>query len=144
MNQKLGRRSTRLLLDGYTELFWQDIELRVDPDTFCTSYQISTINKEARSKTPPKANTPFKWVFMDIIPATSSKKLTKDTNFSNYLLIVDAYSNIPKCYGMENIITKEVMDKPDMFLAIFGTVDEFGWWDMEIIQTEAGTQFTSK
>ena len=31
-----------------------------------------------------------------------------------------------------------------MFQAIFGKVDEYGWWDMEIIQIEAGTQFTSK
>ena len=31
---------------------------------------------------------------MDIIPATSSKILTKDTTFVNYLLIVDAYYKI--------------------------------------------------
>ena len=31
--------------------------------------------------------------FMDIIPATSPKRLTGETTFSNYLLIVDAYSN---------------------------------------------------
>ena len=36
------------------------------------------------------------------------------------------------------------MDKQDMFQARFGKVDEFGWWDMEIIQTDSGTQFTSK
>ena len=40
--------------------------------------------------------------------------------FSNYLLIVDAYSKIPKLYGMENITTAEVMDKLDMFQSIFG------------------------
>ena len=34
-----------------------------------------------------------------------------DTTFSNYLLIVDAYSKIPKLYGMEKITTEEVMDK---------------------------------
>ena len=45
---------------------------------------------------------------------------------------------------MENIITEEVMDKLDMFQEIFGKVDEFGWWDMEIIKTDTGTQFTSK
>ena len=27
---------------------------------------------------------------------------------------------------------------------IFGKVDEFGWWDLEIIQTDDGLQFTSK
>ena len=47
-------------------------------------------------------------------------------------------------YGMENITTEEVMDKLYMFQAIFGKLDEFGWWDMEIIKTDAGTQFTSK
>ena len=64
---------------------------------------------------------------MDIIPAMSSIFLTKDTTFANYLLIVDAYSKIPKLYGMENITTEEVMDMLDMFQAIFERVDEFGW-----------------
>ena len=36
------------------------------------------------------------------------------------------------------------MDKVYMFQARFGKIDEFGWWYMEIIQTNAGTHFTSK
>ena len=32
LNQRLGHMSTRSLLTGDTQLFWQDIELRVDPD----------------------------------------------------------------------------------------------------------------
>ena len=36
------------------------------------------------------------------------------------------------------------MDKLDTFQSIFGKLDEFGWWDMERIQTDAGTQFNSK
>ena len=36
------------------------------------------------------------------------------------------------------------MDKLDMFQEKSIKVDEFGWWDMEIIQTETGTQFTYK
>ena len=31
-----------------------------------------------------------------------------------------------------------------MFQARFVKVDEFSWWYMEIIQTDAGMQFTSK
>ena len=58
--------------------------------------------------------------FMDIIPSTTPKILTSDTTFSNYLLIVDAYSKIPKLYGMENITTEEVMEKLDMFQSRFG------------------------
>ena len=53
--------------------------------------------------------------FMDIIPSTTPKNLTSDTNFSNYLLIVDAYSNISKLYGMDKITTEEVMEKLDIF-----------------------------
>ena len=73
------------------------------------------MNKKARSKVPLKPKSPFKFVFMDVIPATSPKSLTNDTNFKNYLLIVDAYSKIPKLYVMENITTEEVLDKLDMF-----------------------------
>ena len=56
---------------------------------------------------------------MDNIPETSPKSLTNETNFSNYLLIVDAYSKTPKLYGMEIVTTEEVMDKLDMFQARF-------------------------
>ena len=71
--------------------------------------------------------TPFKWVFMVIIPTIYYKSLTKDTTFLHYLLIVDAYSKITKLYGMKNITTEEVMENLDMFQAIFGTLDEFVW-----------------
>ena len=67
------------------------------------------MNKKARSKVPLNPKALFKWVFMDVIPSTSPKSLTHDTNFKNYLLIVDAYSKIPKLYGMENITTAEVI-----------------------------------
>ena len=45
---------------------------------------------------------------------------------------------------MENITTEEVMDKLVMFQARFGKVDEFGWWDMDRIKNNTGTQLTSK
>ena len=80
---------------------------------------------------------------MDIIPSTAPKRLTNETTFSNYLLIVDAYYNIPKLYSMENITTKEVMDKLDMFQSRFGKMDQFGWWYLVRISADAGTQFTS-
>ena len=79
---------------------------------------------------------------MDIIPSTAPKSLTDDTNFKHYLLIVDAYSKIPKLYGMENITTVEVMDKLDIFQSRFRKIDQFGWWDLERISADAGTQFT--
>ena len=48
-----------------------------------------------------------------------------------------------KLYGMEKITTEEVMDKLYMFQSIYGKIGEFGWWDLEIISADAGTQFTS-
>ena len=86
------------------------------------------MNKKARSKIPIKSKAPFKWVFMDIIPSTAPKSLTSDKTFSRYLLIVDAYSKIPKFCGIEKITTEEVMEKLDMFQSRFGKIDQFGWW----------------
>ena len=142
-HHRLGHRSTRSLIAGDTANVWEDVELRIDPDPFCTSCKISSMNKKARSKLPLKPKAPFKWVFLYIIPSTAPKSLPNDTTFSNYLLIVDAYSKIPKLYGMENITTAEVMDKLDMFQSRFGKIDQFGWWYLERISADAGTQFTS-
>ena len=105
--------------------------------------QKKSMNKNARYKIPLKPKAPFKWVFMDIVSSTAPKSLTSDTTFSNYLLIVDAYSKIPKLYGMDNITTEEVMEKLDMFLSRFRKVYQFGWWDLEIISSDASTQLTS-
>ena len=115
LHQRLGNRSTRSLLAGDTANVWEDVELRAYPDPFCTSCKVSSMNKKARYNIPLKPKAPFKWVFMDIVPSTAPKRLTSDTNVSNYLLIVDAYSKTPKLYGMENINSAEVMDKLYMF-----------------------------
>ena len=45
LHQRLGHRSTRSLLDGDTANVWEYIELRIDPDPFCTSCQISSMKK---------------------------------------------------------------------------------------------------
>ena len=101
------------------------------------------MNKKARSNIPLKPKAPLKWVFIDTIQPTAPKSLTSDTTFSKYLLIVDAYSKIPELYGMDNTTTEEVMDKLDMFQSRFGKIVQFGWWDLERISANAGTQFTS-
>ena len=58
------------------------------------------MNKKDRYKNPLNPTAPFKWFFMGIIPSTAPEGLKSDTMFSNYLLIVDAYSKIPKLNGM--------------------------------------------
>ena len=81
LHQGLGHRSTRPLLDGDAANVWEDVELRIDSDPFCTSCQISSMNKKARSKIPLKPKAPFKLVFMDIVTSTAPKSLTSDTTF---------------------------------------------------------------
>ena len=44
---------------------------------------------------------------------------------------------------MEKTTTEEVMDKLDMFQSIFGKIDQFGLWDLDIISADAGTHFTA-
>ena len=81
------------------------MELKIDPDPFCTSCHIYLMNRKARSKTPLKPKVNFKWVFMDIIPATSPKSLTSETISFNYILTFDSYLNFSKNYSMEIITT---------------------------------------
>ena len=80
---------------------------------------------------------------MNIIPPTVPRSFTSDTTFSKYLLIVDAYSKIPKFYGMEKITTEKVIGKLDLFQSRFWIIEEFGWWYLERISADAGLQFTS-
>ena len=68
-----------------------------------------------------------------IFPVIPIKYLINEDGF-------DAYSKIPKLYGMENIITAEVMDKLDMFQSRFGKINQFGWWDLERISSEAAKE----
>ena len=76
LHHRLGHRSTIALLAGDNVNFWEDIELRIDPDPFFTSCQIFSMNKKARSKNPLKPKSPFKWVFMDIIQSTAPHRWT--------------------------------------------------------------------
>ena len=34
------------------------------------------------------------------------------------------------------------MEKLDLFISRFGEIDQFGWWYLERISADAGTQFT--
>ena len=126
-----------------TANIWEDIELIIYLDSFCASCQISSMNKKVWYKIPLNPKSPFKWVFMDIIPSKVTKSLTSDTTFSSYISIVDAYPKISKLHFMEKITTEEVMYKLYSFQSRFGKVDEFGWWGLERVSADAGTECTS-
>ena len=78
-HQRLGNRSTISFLDGDNANVWEDIELRIDTYPFCTSCQISSMNKKAISQNPLNPKAPFKWFFMDRITSTETKCLTSYT-----------------------------------------------------------------
>ena len=142
-NHGLWHRPTRPILSGYNANIWQDVEIKVDPDPFYTSYQISMINKKARSKIPSKSKKPSKWLFMDITPGTTSKTLTKDTTYSNYIFIVNAYFRILKCIKWKI----SPLRKSWTNLMCFRKYLKSRWTCLvgyEIIQTDDGTHFTSK
>ena len=61
MHHRLGHRSTRSLIAGDTANVWEDAEIKIDADPFCTSCKISSMNKKARYKLPLKPKAPFKW-----------------------------------------------------------------------------------
>ena len=60
LHQRLGHRYTRSLIAGDTVNVWDDVELGIDPDPFCTSCRIYPMNKKARSKIPLKPKSSFK------------------------------------------------------------------------------------
>ena len=45
LHQRLQHISTRSLLAGDTENVWEDVELRIDTDPFCTSCKITSMKK---------------------------------------------------------------------------------------------------
>ena len=48
MHQRLGHRSTRSLMAGDTANVWEDAELKIDADPFCTSCKSSSMNKKGQ------------------------------------------------------------------------------------------------
>ena len=38
---------------------------------------------------------------------------------------------------------RSLIGRMDIFQSRFGKIDQFGWWDLERISADAGTQFTS-
>ena len=67
-------------MTGDTANIWEDIELRIDLDHFCTSCQISSMNKKDRSKSQLKQIGTLQVFFIYILPLTAPKKIEKRHN----------------------------------------------------------------
>ena len=128
-------------MSGSTAKFWHDIELRIYPDPFSHHViyiqWIKSLGLKIHWNQGHLSSGFYGCYSRNII-----KRFHKWNNFSNCLLIVEAYSKILKLYGMERITTEEVMDK--LYFSIYNwKIEEFGWWDLEMIFADAGTRFTS-
>ena len=58
LHQRLGHRSIKALLSGNNSNVREDIEIIIDPDPFCTSCQIYSMNEKSGSKNPLKPKAP--------------------------------------------------------------------------------------
>ena len=63
-------------MSGDTANVWQDMEPRMDPDSFCTLCQISSIKKGYIQEYIETKRT-FQMGFMDIISETAPKRFDK-------------------------------------------------------------------
>ncbi len=57
--------------------------------------------------------------------------------------LVDAYSRFNKTQGLDDKTTESVIQAIQQYTADCGSVDEFGYTDIEKICSDAGTQFIS-
>ena len=60
LHHRLVHISTSLLMAEDTAIFLKDVELRKDPDPFCTLCQISSMNKKSRTNNTLNPRAPFK------------------------------------------------------------------------------------
>ena len=77
-------------MSGDTANVWQDMEPRMDPDSFCTLCQISSIKKGYIQEYIETKRT-FQMGLWILFQKQHQKGLTSETTLSNHLLIVGAY-----------------------------------------------------
>ena len=78
------------MIAGNNSNVCNDIELKIDPDPFCTPCLIFSMNKNSMSKTPLKPKAALNFVLWMLFQQQHQFFLTSDTTVSSYLLIVDA------------------------------------------------------
>jgi hypothetical protein len=96
-------RSSRALLAASSDKVWNDLTIRMSPDSDCISCRISTIKATARIKhqfTP--VTKPGQVIYDDILPPVSAESLAPKSHFPALLILVDAFSRFTRIIGMPN------------------------------------------
>ena len=124
---------------------WNDLTIRMSPDSDCISCRISTIKATARIKHQSTPVTkPGQVIYVDILPPVSAESLTPKSHFPALLILVDAFSRFTRIIGMPNKSSQSVMEALTTFAAEHRLIRGFTFWDIEKIKSDAGTEFASQ
>jgi hypothetical protein len=138
-------RPSRTLLAASGAEVWNDLTIRMSPDSDSISCRISTIKATARIKHQSTPVTkPGQVIYVDILPLVSAENLTHKSHFPALLILADAFSRFTRIIGMHNKSSQSVIVALSTFAAEHRLIRGFTFWDIEKIQSDAGTEFTSQ
>jgi hypothetical protein len=145
LHDRLGHRAIRTLFAADEHNVWHDTKIRIEPETDCVSCQIAMIWTTNRNKLPhTPASHPGATLFMDILHCKSSPGLTSKTSHAYCLLLVDAYLRFSSIYGLPNKSSDSVVQAIKEYSATFCMADAYGYIDIDRIEADAGSEFTSE
>jgi transposase InsO family protein len=137
-------RPSRALLAASSAEVWNDLSIRMSPDSDCISCRISTMKATARIKHPSTpVSKPGQVIYLDILPAASDDSLTPKSYFPALLILVDAFSRFTRVIGMSNKSTKSVTAALSVFAAEHRLISSVKLWKIEKIKGDAGSEFNS-
>jgi hypothetical protein len=124
------RPSIALLAASSAEL-WNDLTIRISPESDCISCRIFTTKATAWIK---HQSTPFtkpgQVIFVDILPPDSAESLTPKSHFSALLILADAFSRFTRIIGMPNKSSQSVTTVLSTFAAEHRLIRGFTFWDI--------------
>jgi hypothetical protein len=88
---------SRALLAASRAEVWNDLSIRMIPDSDCISCRISTMKATARIKHPSTpVSKPRQAIYVDILPAVSDDSLTPKSYFPALLILVECLFQVHK------------------------------------------------
>jgi hypothetical protein len=124
----------------------EDGIIRTDTNPFCYRCKLGGIKKSARTDNPvdEESTRPGQVLFLDIIPNTHKRSLTPKTHFSNYLIIVCAYSRYCVMIGLNGTTSNNIAEALQLYCVNHGPRLGFKITDIDRLHADAGTQFLSE
>jgi len=106
----LGHRALSTILAADEHKLWNDVRIRIEPESDCMTCKIATIRATARNTHPhTKSHHPGETVFLDILPCKSRPGLTTQSSHAYCLILVDAFFCFSVLYGLPNKSTDSVV-----------------------------------